>query len=131
MPDARVIIAVACGAAIGGVLRLLITQLVVARFGPTAASYATLFINVSGSFAIGLVIESLQLRTGTAPLWRPFLAIGVLGGYTTFSTFSYEILSLSGAFSPAIAALYVFGSVGLGIAGTLAGVATARAMVSA
>ena len=128
MNELRAILAVGGGAALGGILRLLVTQLVVARAGPGTTPWATLFINVSGSFLIGIVVEMTQTRADASPLWRLFLATGILGGYTTFSTFSYEALGLaSGGFAPA-AALYVLASVALGIAGAWGGIAAARAL---
>jgi fluoride exporter len=126
--DWRAITAVAGGAALGGVARLLVTQLVIARGGPGSSWYATAFINVSGSFLIGVVIETAQTRAGAGPLWRAFLATGVLGGYTTFSTFSFEALALFAGGFGVTALFYVAGSVVLGIAGAFAGVATARAL---
>lgn len=129
MFDVRVIAVVAVGAGIGGVLRLVFTQFVVARFGVSLGFFATLFINVSGSFLIGLTVESAQIRADISPLWRYFIATGILGGYTTFSTFSFEALSMSTAAMPATAVFYVVSSVGLGIIGAFAGVATARAVV--
>jgi CrcB protein len=131
MLDLRVIFVVAGGAAIGGVLRLLITQFVVGRFGVACAFYATLFINVSGSFLIGVVIENSQLRSGIDPLWRYFLATGILGGYTTFSTFSYEALMLGTGASPLVGIGYVVASVLFGIVGTFLGISTARHFSSA
>ena len=128
MIDWRSVLAVAAGAAIGGVARLLITQLTVARVGAGFGWYATAFINVSGSFLIGAVIETAQTRAGVGPLWRAFLATGVLGGYTTFSTFSYEALTLYAGGFGLTALLYVVGSVVLGIAGAFGGIATARAL---
>jgi CrcB protein len=126
--DLRVIAAVGIGAALGGIFRLLITQLVVARAGAGYGFYATLFINVSGSFLIGVVIEMAQSRANVSPLWRYFLATGVLGGYTTFSTFSFEALSLwTGGFA-LTSIMYVVGSVFLGIAGAYGGIVTARAL---
>jgi CrcB protein len=123
------LLAVAIGAGIGGVLRLLVTQLTVNRFGVSAAIYATMFINVGGSFLIGVVIETAQLRTGFNPLWRYFLATGVLGGYTTFSTFSYESVSLFSSAMTATGYAYIAGSVGLGIGAALLGIATAKVLV--
>ena len=128
MIDWRAVLAVAAGAAIGGVVRMLVTQAVVARAGAGFGWYATAFINVSGSFLIGVVIETAQTRAGAGPLWRAFLATGVLGGYTTFSTFSYEAFSLFGGGFGLTAIAYVAGSVALGIAGAFGGVATARAL---
>ena len=128
MIDLRVILTVGLGAAIGGILRLLVTQLVVARAGAGYAPVATVIINVSGSFFIGAVIEIAGTRADLSPLWRYFLATGILGGYTTFSTFSFEALTLAGGGLALTSALYVVASVGLGIAGAFAGVVTARAL---
>ncbi len=128
MTDLRAILVVAIGAAIGGVLRLLITQFVVGRYGAGLAFYATLFINVTGSFAIGVVVELAATRANINPLWRSFLATGLLGGYTTFSTFSYEALTLFSGALTATALSYVAASVALGIAGSLTGIATARTL---
>jgi CrcB protein len=127
--DWRAVLAVAAGASLGGVARYLLTQLVVARAGVAFSWYATAFINVSGSFLIGAVIETAQTRTAIDPLWRLFLAAGVLGGYTTFSTFSFEALALFGGGFGFTALLYVAGSVGLGIAAAYGGIATARALL--
>ena len=127
MIDARLLAVVGLGAAIGGIARLLVSQLIVARAGPANAFYATLFINVSGSFLIGTVLEMVQLR-GASPLWRYFLATGILGGYTTFSTFSFEALNLALNGSALTALWYVAGSVVLGIGGAFAGIFTARAV---
>jgi CrcB protein len=128
MVDPRAIAAVAAGAALGGVLRLLITQFVLSRYGLGTGHYATLFINVSGSFLIGVVIEVLHSRAGADPLWRLFLATGILGGYTTFSTFSLEVLTLWTAGFALQSALYLIGSVVLGVAGAIAGMAAARTL---
>jgi CrcB protein len=129
--DLRSLLTVGIGAALGGMLRLAITQLVVGRVGAGYGHYATLFINVSGSFLIGVVIELSQTRADFHPLWRLFLATGILGGYTTFSTFSYEAFTLaSGGFAWGSAA-YVVGSVALGIGGAILGVACTRALSGA
>jgi CrcB protein len=126
--DLRVVLTVGLGAAIGGILRLLVTQLVVARAGAGFAPVATVIINVSGSFLIGAVIQIAGTRADLSPLWRYFLATGILGGYTTFSTFSFEALTLATGGLALTSALYVAGSVGLGIAGAFAGIVTARAL---
>jgi fluoride exporter len=124
--DVRVIAAVGIGAALGGILRLLVTQFIVARAGAGFGFYATLFINVSGSFLIGVVIEMAQTRANVSPLWRYFLATGVLGGYTTFSTFSYEAFNLATTGFAFTSLLYVAGSVVLGIAAAFGGIVSAR-----
>jgi len=85
--DVRTVLAVAAGAAIGGVLRFVITTLVVGRFGPGLGFYATFGINVVGSYLIGLVLGLAQERVDFDPLLRAFLAVGVLGGF-------YDVLDL-------------------------------------
>ncbi|MGQ9511134.1 MAG: fluoride efflux transporter CrcB [Thermaceae bacterium] len=103
---------VAFGGAIGAVLRYTLgawLQAVSATF-----PYSTLLINVSGSLFIGLALR-LSLEGALSPEARLFLAMGVLGGYTTFSTFSYELLTLSQNGEGGKAFLYAFLSLFLGV----------------
>jgi CrcB protein len=72
--DIRSFLVVGAGAALGGMLRLFITQTVVGRAGEGYGQYATMFINVSGSFLIGVVFELAQTRSDFHPLLRYFLA---------------------------------------------------------
>ena len=130
MSDIRVYLTVAAGGAIGTMLRLFVTQAVVARVGAGYAQYATMFINVSGSFLIGLVLELAQTRSNFDPIWRFFLATGVLGGYTTFSTFSFEAFSIASGGLMWTSVGYVVGSVFLGIAAAIGGVLSARTLTS-
>jgi CrcB protein len=124
MTDWRAILAVAAGAAIGGVLRYLIGAWTVTRFGLQASWLGTGVINISGSLLIGVVAE-LATRGAVAPLARVFLATGILGGYTTFSTFALEIaLTVPG--SALLAGCYAVGSVSVGVGAALAGVQLAR-----
>ncbi len=127
MGDLRAFALVGFGAGIGGILRFALAQFVGARFGAAQVPYATLFINVSGSFLIGIVIEAAVGKAGLDPLWRVFLATGILGGYTTFSTFSFEALMLGVNGFPFAASAYVAASVVLGIAACYGGIALARA----
>jgi len=90
---------------------------------------ATLVINVTGSFVMGLIIAWLAFRA-TSP-WsqhtRLLLTTGFLGGYTTFSTFSLDTAFLVERDAYGTAAMYVIGSVGLGILGLFAGLWLVRA----
>jgi CrcB protein len=126
--DLRAVSVVTMGAGVGGALRFLVTQFFVGRFGAGDAFYATLFINISGSFAIGLLLEIAQTRANFDPLWRSFFSTGLLGGYTTFSTFSYEALNLLSETLTMTAIFYVVASVALGIIGCLAGISAARSL---
>jgi fluoride exporter len=125
MIDWRAVAAVAIGAAIGGVLRYVIGQLFLQRFGP-GFPYGTLFINVSGSFLIGIVAQlALTRALGMTPLLRLLLATGVLGGYTTFSTFSLDALTLlESGMLPAL--MYTLASVVLGFGGAALGIILTR-----
>ena len=129
MIDWRAIVAVAVGAAIGGVARYIIGQIFVQRFGP-GFPYGTLFINVTGSFAIGIVAQlALSQAAGMSPLMRLFTATGILGGYTTFSTFSLDAITLLGEGGALAALLYTGGSVILGFGGAALGVVLTRLVV--
>jgi CrcB protein len=90
--------------------------------------YATFFENVSGSLAMGMLAAWFAFRAGIPQHWQLFLTTGLLGGYTTFSTFSLDtaLLYERGAFG--LAALYVLGSVALSIGGLFAGLALVRSL---
>ena len=97
------------------------------RFAPRALfPYETLVINVSGCLAIGLLAGLSESRGILGPEGRLFLMVGVLGGYTTFSTFGYETVQLLRDGEVAAGALNVALQVSLGLAGTSAGYALAR-----
>jgi CrcB protein len=83
--------------------------------------YGTLLINVSGSFLLGFLVGFLQDRPTTHPNHRLFFAIGFLGAYTTFSTFTAETLRLMQDGHLWSAAIYVFSSVLIGIVGVFLG----------
>ena len=95
------------------------------RFGP-GFPYGTLFINVSGSFLIGVVVELAQTRAVGYTIVRLLLVTGVLGGYTTFSTFSYETFTLGSERECLLSLAYALGSVILGVVACYLGIVTAR-----
>ncbi len=126
MIEWKAVCAVAIGAALGGVARYVIGQVFAQRFGP-GFPYGTLFINVTGSFLIGVVAELATSRAfGVTPLVRIFAATGILGGYTTFSAFSLDSLVLVTDGAAFLAALYAAGSVVLGLVAAYAGLILAR-----
>ncbi|WP_243032358.1 fluoride efflux transporter CrcB [Thermus altitudinis] len=104
---------VALGGALGSALRYGLGAWVQALTGP-GFPYSTLVINALGSFLIGVVIR-LSLEGALSGEGRLFLAVGVLGGFTTFSTFSYETLALLQDGEVGRAFLYVFFSIFLGL----------------
>jgi CrcB protein len=88
--------------------------------------YATFFINVSGSLIMGLVAGYFAFKGDASQHWRLFLTTGILGGYTTFSTYSLDAALLYERGELGLSALYVVGSVALSIAGLFAGLALVR-----
>jgi fluoride exporter len=100
-------------------------NLVFARLLGTAFPHATLFENVSGSIVMGVLVALFAFKSGIPHHWQLFLTTGILGGYTTFSTFSQEIFSLLESSDFGIALTYAGASVGFGLlavyAGTLLG----------
>ena len=120
--DWRALLAILAGGGIGSVFRYLVTIAVTQRFGP-GFPWATFIINVSGSFIIGIVFEISQTRSiGMPSLLRLFLMTGILGGYTTFSTFSLDAALLTSERAIVLAALYAAGSVILGLIAVFCGV---------
>lgn len=90
--------------------------------------YATLFINVTGSFLIGLLAELFDARVVVTPEVRVALITGVLGGYTTFSSFSLETLTLIRNGEMESALVNAVGSVVLGLVAVWMGMRLAQAM---
>jgi CrcB protein len=126
MIDVRSVLAVSIGSAIGGSCRYLVGVWFVQRFGP-GFPLGTLFINVSGSLLIGFVAELAQTRAfGVTPFVRIALATGLIGGYTTFSSYIFEAVTLGGEGRRWMAVLYALGSIVLGVAAFLAGTIAAR-----
>ncbi|MGB7257584.1 MAG: fluoride efflux transporter CrcB [Pseudolabrys sp.] len=99
-----------------------------ARWLGTAFPYATLFENVSGSAVMGLLVALFAFRGGVPQHWQLFLTTGILGGYTTFSTFSLDSALLYERGELGLAALYVLLSVALSIGGLFAGLALVRSL---
>ncbi len=117
------------GAGLGGTLRHILNVNLGRAFG-TAFPWTTAFINVSGSLVMGLLTGWLAFRAGgglTQPT-RLFFATGVLGGYTTFSTFSLETILLFESGKTAEALAYVVGSVLIGAFSLWAGLALVRSL---
>jgi CrcB protein len=118
-------VAVAIGAMLGANLRLLVSAWAADRWG-LDFPYGTFLVNISGAFLAGLVIAYLAERAGLDPLWRLFFVTGFLGGYTTFSAFAWDALSLAETGAWARAAVYVLGTNVLGFMGVWIGAALAR-----
>ncbi|MBW4039591.1 MAG: fluoride efflux transporter CrcB [Acidobacteria bacterium] len=118
---------VACGGAVGAMLRYFVGMMAAERFGQRFP-VGTLSINISACFMIGFVLEYLDHHAGPNPFWRYAFAIGFIGAFSTFSTFEWETWSdlTSGAFWVGI--LYVAVSLIAGLVAVSAGSATARTL---
>lgn len=90
--------------------------------------FGTLAINILGSALMGVLVGWYALRGGSQPL-RLFLATGVLGGFTTFSTFALDGVVLLQRGENAAALAYIFGSVGIGLGGLLLGLLAMRTLL--
>jgi len=104
---------VLAGAGLGGLARYVLGTWIMAKYGGRFP-LGTFLINVSGAFLIGVLMTLLTERWQPHPNWRLFLVVGVLGGYTTFSSFEYETLQAVRDGERWIGLLYVAGSVVLG-----------------
>jgi len=88
--------------------------------------YGTFVINITGSLVMGIIAGYLALKGEASQPWRLFIMTGILGGYTTFSAFSLDAVTLYQRGEMGLALFYVLGSVILSIAGLFAGLALVR-----
>lgn len=117
--------AVAAGGALGGLARYALNRLL-----PSSAGFpwATFTENVLGCLLLGALMVYLVEVRPPSRYARPFLGVGVLGGFTTFSTFTEEIRALLADGRAGLAAAYLAGSLFAGMVATVAGIALARAV---
>ncbi len=121
------ILLVAVGGAIGATMRYLLGGWIQGWVG-SSFPWGTLVINVSGSLIIGLVLGLVDRGTLSSQA-RLFLAVGVLGGYTTFSTFSYEGIQMAQSGNYGSLLVYEATHLGLGLLAANLGLIMARVIV--
>lgn len=119
------VLAVAAGGALGSALRFWMSTWVHGIAG-RGFPYGTLTVNVLGSFLMGLLCVLLIDKFNVSLEWRAALLTGVLGGFTTFSSFSMETLTLFEMGEPFKASLYILLSIAVCLAATWLGVVVAR-----
>ncbi|KAA5607645.1 fluoride efflux transporter CrcB [Roseospira marina] len=122
------LIAVAAGGAVGAVARYTVTS-VVPRVLGHGFPWGTVVVNVVGSLIMGFLIDILARRWSAPPEARVFLVTGVLGAFTTFSTFSLDAATLYERGALMASAAYVTGSVVVGILALFLGMWLGRALV--
>ena len=116
------IILVFIGGGLGSVARFLFVTLVDGRW-PIGFPFATMLVNITGSFAIGLIAGLTDNKS-----WQQFLMVGILGGFTTFSSFSLQTLRLAQDERWGAALLYIGLSVACCLIGTWIGLLLAKAL---
>jgi CrcB protein len=111
---------VLAGAGLGGLARYVAGTWIMAKYGGRFP-LGTFVINITGAFLIGVLMTLLTERFHPHPNWRLFLVVGMLGGYTTFSSFEYETYQALRDGERWLGLLYVAGSVVLGYLGVWLG----------
>ena len=120
MWSGTILTGVALGGMLGALARHALTVLLAPLLARTGLPWATLLINVSGSFALGL-LAAMAARGVVSPEWRAGIGAGFLGAYTTFSTFSVDLDGLLTRGEGWRASVYLLGNVGLGLVAAVAG----------
>ncbi|MBQ1091399.1 CrcB family protein [Streptomyces sp. B93] len=137
-PRASAIVAVAAGGVIGALARYGVSRMwpnggdayLVWRTGAAAFPWTTLLINAVGCFLMGVLTMVLKKRfAGASPLLSPLLGTGVLGGFTTFSTYTDDARRLFENGQPGTAVAYLVLTVGASMSGVLLGVACVVGML--
>ena len=117
----------ALGGALGALARWGVAEAIPSS--PATWPWATLLVNLTGCLLLGALLAVLAVRAPAAGWPRPFLAVGVLGGYTTYSAFAVEVVRLTEAGAVLAAGGYVGVSVVGGVAAVAAGALAARAVL--
>ncbi len=120
------ITAIALGGGLGSVLRFLLSSWIQGRTRAAFFPWGILTVNLIGCLTIGILFGIIVERFNTDPIWRSGIFLGLLGSFTTFSSFTLDTVTLlhSGAYGMAL--LYILTSVGVGIVATMLGLSLAR-----
>lgn len=113
------------GGAVGSGARYLTGRATLSAFGP-AFPYGTLAVNLIGGFAMGLLVGSLARMAVPGENWRLLLGVGVLGGYTTFSAFSLDVVTMIQRGDLGMALFYILLSVIGSVVALFAGLSLVR-----
>ena len=125
----NMLLAVAFGGALGALGRHLISGQVMRWMG-SGFPWGTMTVNILGSFILGVLVEYMALRWSATLEMRGFLVVGVLGGFTSFSAFSLDVVLLleRGSLGPAFA--YIAGNLLLSVCGLFAGLMIFRQVLA-
>jgi len=118
-------LAVALGGALGATLRYAVAELV-PQHVKADFPYHTLLVNLTGAFLLGVVMTLAVEREAVSHWWRLFLGVGVLGGFTTFSTLAFETVELAREGAMVAAFANAAGSLVAGLIAVMAGIYVGR-----
>jgi len=121
----RILFIIFFGGGLGSLLRYLVNRWVTG-LATTVFPYGTFLVNITGCFLIGFLVFFTERFGSNALNWRLFLVTGFCGGYTTFSSFSFENIQLMTNHHIFTLLLYTLGSIALGFAATYMGIVLAR-----
>ena len=122
----KILTLVGIGGAIGSIARFLSSQYVQRLFISSGFPYGTLVVNIAGCLIVGIVYGLSERFNWLGPEWRIFLTTGFCGGFTTFSTFSYESVALIRDYEFFYAAMNIAVSVIIGFAATYLGISITK-----
>jgi CrcB protein len=125
----KLVLAIALGGAIGAVGRHYVSVAMTVLVGH-GFPWGTLVVNIVGSFAMGALIETMALVWSPSLEMRALLTVGVLGAFTTFSTFSLDVATIYERGTPLVLAVYVAASVALSILALFAGLRLMRLVLA-
>lgn len=124
MTEVISLVGIGLAGSLGALARYLLGRFIAERAG-AEFPFGTLLINVTGAFVIGLLF-ALTARKLLSPAWQTVLATGFLGGYTTFSTMSWEGVQLARGGSSRLSLLYFGGNLLVGLLAAALGLALGR-----
>ncbi len=110
----KMILAIAAGGALGSVARHLMAVRITDWLG-SGFPWGIFVVNILGGLILGVLVEMMALRWSPSGEWRAFVIVGILGGFTTFSSFSLDVVLLVERGDHMLAALYIIGSVVLSV----------------
>ena len=125
----QMVLYVGIGGAVGAIARFL-TMSAIGHYFHGSMPWGTFVVNIVGSFALGALLEIMALQWSPSPEMRGLLVIGVLGAFTTFSTFSMDVYYLFDRGAILHGALYVSASVLLCVVGFGAGISLLRGVLA-
>lgn len=125
----KLLLAVAVGGAVGSVGRY-VTGVLIGRLLGMGFPWGTLLVNILGSFLMGALVEWAALRGVMSQEARTFIFVGVLGGFTTFSSFSLDVATLFERGALAMSAAYLTATIMVGVAALFIGLYTARTLLT-